>query len=73
MVIVDDLSNARTDVVCRIESIVGQKIKFRVLDCADKEQMRLVFQEDKFDAVIHFAGRKAVGEKMCIRDSSCLL
>ena len=64
VVIVDDLSNARADVVCRVESIVGQNIKFRVLDCADKEQMRPVFQEDRFDAVIHFAGRKAVGESV---------
>ena len=64
VVIVDDLSNARADVVCRIESIVGQKIKFCVLDCADKEQMRVVFEENAFDAVIHFAGRKAVGESV---------
>ena len=64
VVIVDDLSNARTDVVCRVESIVGEKIKFRVMDCADKEQMRTIFQENEFDAVIHFAGRKAVGESV---------
>lgn len=64
VVIVDDLSNARADVVCRIESIVGQKIKFCVLDCADKEQLRMVFAENNFDAVIHFAGRKAVGESV---------
>ena len=38
VVIVDDLSNARTDVVSRIESIVNEKIKFCVLDCADKEE-----------------------------------
>lgn len=64
VVIVDDLSNARTDVVCRVESIVGEKIKFRVMDCADKKQMRTIFQENEFDAVIHFAGRKAVGESV---------
>ena len=64
VVIVDDLSNARADVVCRIESIVEQNIKFCVLDCADKERMRMVFAEHNFDAVIHFAGRKAVGESV---------
>ena len=64
VVIVDDLSNARADVVCRIESIVDQNIKFCVLDCADKERMRMVFAEHNFDAVIHFAGRKAVGESV---------
>ena len=64
VVIVDDLSNAREDVVDRLESIVGQKIKFYVLDCADKEKMRGVFAENEFDAVIHFAGRKAVGESV---------
>ena len=64
VVIVDDLSNARPDVVCRVESIVDQKIKFCVLDCADKEQMRTVFADNQFDAVIHFAGRKAVGESV---------
>ena len=64
IVVVDDLSNARTDVVSRVESIVGQKIKFYVLDCANKEQLRVVFEENEFDAVIHFAGRKAVGESV---------
>ena len=64
IVVVDDLSNARTDVVSRVEGIVGQKIKFYVLDCANKEQLRVVFEENEFDAVIHFAGRKAVGESV---------
>ena len=64
VVVVDDLSNARSDVVCRVEHIVGQRIGFCVMDCADKEQMRRIFEEHTFDAVIHFAGRKAVGESV---------
>ena len=64
VVVVDDLSNAQTDVMERVESIVGQKIQFHVLDCADREQLRSVFEANAFDAVMHFAGRKAVGESV---------
>ena len=64
VVIADDLSHARADVMCRLESIVAQKIPFHMLDCTNKEQLRRVFAENAFDAVIHFAGRKAVGESV---------
>lgn len=64
VVIVDDLSNAKAEVVARVESITGKKIGFCVLDCSDKTQMGAVFQDNQFDAVIHFAGRKAVGESV---------
>ena len=64
VVVVDDLSNAQSDVMDRVASIVGQNIKFHVLDCSDREQLRSVFEANAFDAVMHFAGRKAVGESV---------
>ena len=64
VVVVDDLSNAQSDVMDRVASIVGQNIKFHVLDCSDREQLRSVFEANTFDAVMHFAGRKAVGESV---------
>ena len=63
-VIVDDLSNAREDVIDRIETITGKRPEFYQLDCKDKEGLRKVFSEDRLDAVIHFAAFKAVGERV---------
>ena len=63
-VIVDDLSNAREDVVDRIETITGKRPVFHKLDCKDKEGLRKVFSDDTIDAVIHFAAFKAVGESV---------
>ena len=64
VVIVDDLSNAREDVIDRIETITGKRPEFYQLDCKDKEGLGKVFSEDKIDAVIHFAAFKAVGESV---------
>ena len=63
-VIVDDLSNARADVVDRIETITGKRPAFYALDCKDKEGLNAVFAAHKIDAVIHFAAFKAVGESV---------
>ena len=64
IVIVDDLSNARADVVDRMETITGMRPVFYCLDCKDKEALRPVFAAHEIDAVIHFAGLKAVGESV---------
>ena len=63
-VMVDALSNARADVVDRIETITGKRPAFYALDCKDKEGLNAVFAAHKIDAVIHFAAFKAVGESV---------
>ena len=63
-IIVDDLSNAKADVVDRIETITGKRPAFYKLDCKDKSALRTVFSAHKIDAIIHFAAFKAVGESV---------
>ena len=64
VIIVDDLSNAKIEVIDRIKEITGKSVSFYWMDCADKEKLWDVFQENSIDAVIHFAGFKAVGESV---------
>ena len=63
-IIVDDLSNAKEDVIDRIEKICGKRPFFYPIDCADKASLKTVFHYHTIDAVIHFAGFKAVGESV---------
>ena len=64
VVIVDDLSNAKADVIDRIQTITGSRPNFYPINCADQEALSFVFRLHKIDAVIHFAGFKAVGESV---------
>ncbi len=66
VVIVDNLSNSKLEVLNRIEAINGVKVEFHEVDLLNKEDLRAVFENDTFDAVIHFAGLKAVGESVSI-------
>ncbi len=63
-VIVDNLSNSKEAVVDRIETITGVKPVFYQADCCDYAAFEEVFKKEKIDAVIHFAGLKAVGESV---------
>ena len=63
-IIVDDLSNAKADVIDRIEIITGKRPTMYILDCKSKTGLRKIFSENKIDAVIHFAAFKAVGESV---------
>ena len=63
-VIVDDLSNASEKAVARVEQISGKSVRFYRADVADREALRRIFAENKIDAVMHFAGFKAVGESV---------
>ena len=63
-IIVDDLSNAKGDVIDRIETITGKRPVMYVMDCKKSENLRKVFKDYKIDAVIHFAAFKAVGESV---------
>ena len=65
LVIVDDLSNSEASVIDRIEEITGKRPAFYQADAADKTAMDRVFTEHPIDAVVHFAGFKAVGDSVC--------
>ena len=62
VVIVDNLSNSKIEVVDFIKEITGKDVKFYQGDVCDKELLTKVFDENEIEAVIHFAGLKAVGE-----------
>ena len=62
VVIVDNLYNANKKAVDRVEEITGKKVTFYEVDICDKEAMDAIFDKEDVQAVIHFAGLKAVGE-----------
>ena len=62
----DNLMNSKYEAVKRVEQITGKKIKFYKVDLTDYESSKIIFEENKIDAVIHFAGLKAVGESVSI-------
>ena len=64
VVIIDNLSNSKESVVKIIEDITGKDVKFYKGDVCDKDLVTKIFKENKIDAVIHFAGLKAVGESV---------
>ena len=64
VLIVDNLCNSKALVLERIERIVGQRPNFVEADVRDREAMRALFADHHIDAVIHFAGLKAVGESV---------
>ncbi len=61
-VIVDNLSNSSRESLKRIEELTGRQIRFYEADIRDRQAMDRIFEENKIDSVIHFAGLKAVGE-----------
>ena len=64
VVVVDNLSNCHIDVVDRIKEITKKEFFFIQGDICDKEVLRNIFKNNRIDAVIHFAGYKAVGESV---------
>lgn len=64
VIIVDNFYNSCRQAVDRIEEIAGKKVTFYEADLKDKEAIEKIFDENKIDAVIHFAGYKAVGESV---------
>ena len=65
-VIADNFDNSSEKVIDRIETITGKRPKLYRLDVADREAVDKMFQKESFDAVVHFAGLKAVGESVRI-------
>ena len=64
VVVVDNLDNSSKESLNRVEKITGKKVKFYENDVRDKQGLRKIFSENKIEAVIHFAGLKAVGESV---------
>lgn len=64
VVVVDNLSNSSQESLRRVEKITNTTIPFYEIDIRDKDALEKVFSENYFDAVIHFAGLKAVGESV---------
>jgi len=66
IVVVDNFSNSKPEVLERIREITGKDFKFYEVDLLDKAGLERAFSENEVDAVIHFAGLKAVGESVQI-------
>ena len=64
VVIIDNLSNSKIEVLDKLEQITGKKIKFYLGDVCNKQLLQEIFKKEKIDGVIHFAGYKAVGESV---------
>ena len=64
IVIVDNFSNSKPEVLDKIKDITGKKFKFYEVDLLDKTKLEKVFQDNHIEEVIHFAGLKAVGESV---------
>jgi UDP-glucose 4-epimerase len=62
VVVIDNLSNSKEAALARVQEIAGRRLAFVKADLRDRGALDAVFRDDAFDAVIHFAGLKAVGE-----------
>lgn len=62
IVVVDNFSNSKPEVLKRVQEITGKGFKFYEVDILDRDGIEKVFLENNIEAVIHFAGLKAVGE-----------
>ena len=64
VIIIDNLCNSSKDVLEKIEKITGKKCKFYEADIRDEKALEKIFNENKIESVIHFAGLKGVGESV---------
>lgn len=64
VVVVDNLYNSSEKALERVEQITGRSVKFYQADLLDEAALNAIFDEEKIDSVIHFAGLKAVGESV---------
>lgn len=64
VIILDNLFNSKLEVLERIKQLTGVKPKFYLGDVRDGQILNQIFTENKIDAIIHFAGLKAVGESV---------
>jgi UDP-glucose 4-epimerase len=66
VVVVDNLSNSKEESLKRVSELAGKSVDFFKIDLLDTDALRTVFSKYTIDAVIHFAGLKAVGESVSI-------
>ena len=64
IIIIDNFSNSKPEVLDKIKKITGKDFKFYEMDYSNKDELKKVFNENKIDAVLNFAGFKAVGESV---------
>ena len=64
IIIVDNFSNSKPEVLEKIKQITGKDFKFYELDYLNSKELEKVFQENNIEAVLNFAGYKAVGESV---------
>lgn len=64
VIVVDSFANAKPSVVGRIEALTGAPLELHAFDLTDHDKTERLFAEEGIDAVIHFAGYKAVGESV---------
>lgn len=64
IIIADNFSNSKPETLDAIKAITQKNFKFYEVDLTNKEQTETIFKENNIDAVIHFAGFKAVGESV---------
>lgn len=64
VVVIDNLDNSSSESLERVQKITGKTLKFYEKDVRDAEALRTIFRENNIEAVIHFAGLKAVGESV---------
>ena len=61
VIVVDNLSNSSVESINRVKEITGKQFKFYKEDVLNREALDAIFEENSIEAVIHFAGFKAVG------------
>lgn len=66
LVVIDNLSNSNRESLNRIQMLTGKPMKYYNVDLLNKESIDEIFSENNIDAVIHFAGLKAVGESVSL-------
>mgnify|MGYP006071163481 FL=1 len=64
IIIIDNFSNSKSQVLDAIKKITGKDFKFYKMDYMDREKLEKVFEENEIEAVMNFAGYKAVGESV---------
>tara|TARA_E500000331_G_C17175208_1_gene677975 strand:+ start:154 stop:1152 length:999 start_codon:yes stop_codon:yes gene_type:complete len=64
IVVVDNFSNCKKDVIDRLEKITKQKVPYYILDIRETESLRKIIEENKVESVIHFAALKSVSESL---------
>lgn len=64
--VVDNLSNSKTASLERVQELAGKTLVFHKVDLLDKDALRNIFSNSSFEAVVHFAGLKAVGESVAM-------